>query len=189
MGCCCCSSKSRKKQVTTITPVEEDDEDESPENCLCGINVHTGALFVGFFGMALSGIGFIGSWYMNKICECFIEGFSTLSYFLVFWGRVKNNRHWYLPLLLVHALAIPILTCVGVLFILVNTKMLRASDYPLVIHLKFTLDITAEGMMLTAYNALTSLVNIYFINVVTRSYLFMRRVHKNRKKTKVARLV
>ncbi|KAI6206186.1 hypothetical protein M3Y94_00878800 [Aphelenchoides besseyi] len=181
------AKKKSKVEVSTI-PCDDDDPD-SPEKCCCGVNVHTGALIVGFLGFAFAAIGFVGSWYMNKVAECFIEGFSMFSYFMVFYGRLKNNRHWYLPLLLVHALAIPILTIVGVLFILVNLKMLRASEFPLVIHLKFSLDITTEGMTLTAYNALTSLINCYFLNIVTRSYLFMRRTCPKRKKMRVVRLV
>jgi hypothetical protein len=71
-------------------------------------------------------------------------------------------------------LAIPIFMGILVLVILVNFKYVRARDYPLVLNLKFTLEVTAEGLAWTLYNIVTALIELYFFNVAYRAYIFMR---------------
>ena len=115
---------------------------------------------------------------MAKWAESLIEGVSTLTYICVVYGRLTHNRHWYTPLLLVHMLAIPFLTLVGVVILLINCDVLRSSDFPILISYRFTFEITRSGVALTIYNVVGGLIELYFCSIIGRSYFFMRRVRK-----------
>lgn len=123
----------------------------------------------------LSGIGLYGSLTMGKITESIIQSISMSTYLLVFIGRCKGSYNYYLPLLVVHALAIPVFISVFVLTILVNYKVIHATEFPIVLYLKFTIEFTKQSLFWTGYNIVTSLIGLYLFNVAYRAFIFARR--------------
>ncbi|CAD5227660.1 unnamed protein product [Bursaphelenchus okinawaensis] len=154
--------------------------------CACGFTVHNAMFFVSFVGIVISVASVVIGIMSKNYSDAALNVISLITYFLVFLARLLHKPWLYLPLIVFHSASEVVAVLLAILKLLIYFNFVKAAQFAWVEALWFNLDPTLMTAIFCIFGVFDCLLQMYFITLAWRAYLFMKKFIVTEYKTTVA---